>query len=229
MSRSTSKAQADKSKAPPRVSPPPSHEPEEEDIIPGCLTQSQWMDMLVQEEAEDVVGEIMADLMTKVMEGCYSVHIERQLSSFTAYWAKDYFIKTVEQKIMCRDRGEDSMELSATEDSEPIPITPDVWAEGCFPVIHGAPPSEPESPQRLAGNQFRVYSASCPLTAGIGSRTGRTCKLHTGRHPGPQNCEANAFQLIHRAANKQTNRSTRKRIFARTLNQTSQKKTSKMI
>ncbi|XP_061673553.1 uncharacterized protein C2orf81 homolog isoform X1 [Syngnathoides biaculeatus] len=147
MSRSTSKAQADKSKAPPRVSPPPSHEPEEEDIIPGCLTQSQWMDMLVQEEAEDVVGEIMADLMTKVMEGCYSVHIERQLSSFTAYWAKDYFIKTVEQKIMCRDRGEDSMELSATEDSEPIPITPDVWAEGCFPVIHGAPPSEPESPQ----------------------------------------------------------------------------------
>ncbi|XP_061528234.1 uncharacterized protein C2orf81 homolog [Phycodurus eques] len=147
MSRSTSKAQADKGKAPPRVSPPPSHEPEEEDIIPGCLTQSQWMDMLVQEEAEDVVGEIMADLMSNVMEGCYSVHIQRQLPSFTAYWAKGYFIQTVEQKIMCRDRGEDAMELSVTEDSEPIPITPDVWAEGCFPVIHGAPPSEPESLQ----------------------------------------------------------------------------------
>lgn len=79
MSRSTSKAQADKGKAPARVSPPPSQEPEEEDIIPGCLTQSQWMDMLVQEEAEDVVGEIMADLMTNVMEGCYNVHIERQV------------------------------------------------------------------------------------------------------------------------------------------------------
>ncbi|XP_051923422.1 uncharacterized protein C2orf81 homolog [Hippocampus zosterae] len=147
MSRSTSKAQADKGKAPARVSPPPAQEPEEEDIIPGCLTQSQWMDMLVQEEAEDVVGEIMADLMTNVMEGCYRVHIERQLSCFTAFWAKDYFIQTVEQKLMCQDRWEDAMELSATEDSEPNPINPDVWAEGCFPVIHGAPPSEPASLQ----------------------------------------------------------------------------------
>ncbi|XP_077418690.1 uncharacterized protein C2orf81 homolog [Vanacampus margaritifer] len=147
MSRSTSKAQADKGKTPARVSPPPSHEPEEEDIIPGCLTQSQWMEMLVQEEAEDVIGEIMADLMISVMEGCYNVHIERQLPSFTAYWAKDHFIQTVEQKLMCRDRWEDAMELAATEDSEPVPINPDVWAEGCFPVIHGAPPSEPASPQ----------------------------------------------------------------------------------
>ncbi|XP_077378872.1 uncharacterized protein C2orf81 homolog [Festucalex cinctus] len=147
MSRSTSKAQADKGKAPARVSPLPSHEPEEEDIIPGCLTQSQWMEMLVQEEAEDVIGEIMADLMTSVMEGCYKVHIERQLPSFTAYWAMDYFVQTVEQKLMCRDRWEDAMELAATEDSEPVPINPDVWAEGCFPVIHGAPPSEPVSPQ----------------------------------------------------------------------------------
>ncbi|XP_057688523.1 uncharacterized protein C2orf81 homolog [Corythoichthys intestinalis] len=137
MSRATSKAQADKGKAPARVSPLPNHEHEEEDIIPGCLTQSQWIDMLVQEEAEDVVGEIMADVMTNVMEACYNVHIERQLPSFTAYWAKCFFTQTVERKIICRDRGEDPMALSATEDSEPIPITPDVWAEGCFPVIHG--------------------------------------------------------------------------------------------
>nr|XP_049618456.1 uncharacterized protein C2orf81 homolog [Syngnathus scovelli] len=150
MSRSTSKAQADKGKTPARISPPPSQDPEEEDIIPGCLTQSQWMEMLAQEEADDVIGEIMADLMTNVMEGCYNVHIKRQLSSFTAYWAMDYFIQTVEQKLMCRDKWEDAMELSGTEDSEPIPITPDVWAEGCFPVIHGTPPSEPASPPQEA-------------------------------------------------------------------------------
>ncbi|XP_061135359.1 uncharacterized protein C2orf81 homolog [Syngnathus typhle] len=150
MSRSTSKAQADKGKTPARISPPPSQEPEEEDIIPGCLTQSQWMEMLAQEEADDVIGEIMTDLMTNVMEGCYNVHIKRQLSSFTAYWAMDYFIQTVEQKFMCRDKWEDAMELSGTEDSEPIPITPDVWAEGCFPVIHGTPPPEPVSPPQEA-------------------------------------------------------------------------------
>ncbi|XP_054630498.1 uncharacterized protein C2orf81 homolog [Dunckerocampus dactyliophorus] len=142
MSRSAAKAQADKSKAPPRVSPPPPLEPEEEDIIPGCLTQSQWMDMLIQEEAEDVVGEIMAELMTRVMEGCYAVHIEKQLVSFTAYWAKVYFIQALEHHLMCRDKGEDAMESVGTEDSEPRPITPDVWSEGCFQVIHGAPQSK---------------------------------------------------------------------------------------
>nr|XP_057926599.1 uncharacterized protein C2orf81 homolog [Doryrhamphus excisus]XP_057926600.1 uncharacterized protein C2orf81 homolog [Doryrhamphus excisus]XP_057926601.1 uncharacterized protein C2orf81 homolog [Doryrhamphus excisus]XP_057926602.1 uncharacterized protein C2orf81 homolog [Doryrhamphus excisus] len=142
MSRSAAKAQADKSKAPPRVTPPPPLEPEEEDIIPGCLTQSQWMDMLIQEEAEDVVGEIMAELMTAVMEGCYNVHIERQLTSFTAYWAKSYFIQILEHHLMCRDKGEDAVESVGTEDSEPRPITPDVWSEGCFPVIHGAAQSQ---------------------------------------------------------------------------------------
>ncbi|XP_077456549.1 uncharacterized protein C2orf81 homolog [Stigmatopora argus] len=142
MSRATSKAQADKGKAPARVSPLLTHDHEEEDIIPGCLTHGQWTDMLVQEEAEDVVGEIMADIMTSVMEACYNVHIERQLSSFTAYWAKCYFTQAVEKKIICRDKGEDAMVLSATEDPEPLPITPDVWAEGCFPVIHGTLPCD---------------------------------------------------------------------------------------
>ncbi|XP_077571744.1 uncharacterized protein C2orf81 homolog [Stigmatopora nigra] len=142
MSRATSKAQSDKGKAPARVSPLLPHDLEEEDIIPGCLTHGQWTDMLVQEEAEDVVGEIMADLMISVMEACYNVHIERQLSYFTAYWAKCYFTQAVEKKIICRDKGEDAMVLSATEDPEPLPITPDVWAEGCFPVIHGILPCD---------------------------------------------------------------------------------------
>ncbi|XP_061762247.1 uncharacterized protein C2orf81 homolog [Nerophis ophidion] len=147
MSRSAAKAQADKSKAPARVSPPQPHEPEEEDIIPGCLTRSQWMDMLSREEAEDLVGEIMAELMTRVMEGCYNVHIKRQVASFTAFWAKVYFIQTLEHHLMCRDKWEDAMELTRTEDSEPRPITPDVWSEGCFPVIHGTPQAEPTPPK----------------------------------------------------------------------------------
>lgn len=50
------------------------------DIVPGRLTEAEWMALMAVEEGEDVVGDILADLLSRVMDSAFKVYLTQQVS-----------------------------------------------------------------------------------------------------------------------------------------------------
>lgn len=49
------------------------------DIVPGRLSEAEWIALLVLEEGEDVVGDIVADLLDRVMKAAFQVYLSQQV------------------------------------------------------------------------------------------------------------------------------------------------------
>ncbi|ROL46252.1 hypothetical protein DPX16_6286 [Anabarilius grahami] len=140
MRRSAAKSRADKSRTDSvPVSAAPPQPVETVDIVPGLLTESTWTSMLTKEEGEEVVVDIIAELMERVMDRCYQVYLKSQLIPFSVWWAQNNLVETIECLLLVRDEGDDpEHEPLWQEDPEPRPCAIDSWAEGCVPVLHAA-------------------------------------------------------------------------------------------
>nr|XP_032643875.1 uncharacterized protein C2orf81 homolog isoform X3 [Chelonoidis abingdonii] len=68
-----SKSRAEKSR-PPTVPIP------QVDIVPGRLSESEWISLVTMEEGEDGVGDILEGMINQVMDECYKVYLARQVS-----------------------------------------------------------------------------------------------------------------------------------------------------
>lgn len=84
MSRSAARSHGEKHKEPKggptaQASSPSGQKLEAEDKVPGRLTQTQQADLLMSEDADEIVGELMDELLDRVLEGCYKVYIDRQV------------------------------------------------------------------------------------------------------------------------------------------------------
>ncbi|XP_072521001.1 uncharacterized protein C2orf81 homolog [Salminus brasiliensis] len=134
MSRTTSKSRGEKGRATSAQPPPPTQTPEVPDIVPGRLTETEWVSMVSQQDGEDIVADTLEELMNCVMEKCYEVDVNRQLVPFTVAWAKDAMVQVIKWQYLMRDEGDGENAVSL-EDTEPPPSITDSWAEGCVSVI----------------------------------------------------------------------------------------------
>uniref|UniRef100_A0A8B9QLT6 Uncharacterized protein n=1 Tax=Apteryx owenii TaxID=8824 RepID=A0A8B9QLT6_APTOW len=148
--RTASRSRAEKSRPLTAVAP-------QVEIVPGRLTESEWLSLVAAEEGEEEAGDIFAEFLDHVMDECYKVYLAQQRVPFTVSQAKDAFLQITEWRFLTRDEGELNVEEDATwqEDDEPEPHVTDSWAEGSVPVVqeHLSPSldeTEPhEGPQRL--------------------------------------------------------------------------------
>ncbi|XP_040849307.1 uncharacterized protein C2orf81 homolog [Ochotona curzoniae] len=108
------------------------------DIVPGRLNEAEWIALMVVEEGEDVVGDILADLLARVMDSAFKVYLTQQCIPFTISQAREAMLQIAEWRFLARDEGESAVAEDPTwgEDEEPLPCTTDSWAQGSVPVLH---------------------------------------------------------------------------------------------
>ncbi|CAM9386275.1 unnamed protein product [Lampetra fluviatilis] len=143
MSRSgTTRSRTEKGRStavPPPVAPAPVVV--SNDIIPGRLTEAEWLAMLDLEDGEMYVRDLLEELLECTMEECHKIYIQRQLIPFTVSQAKEALLNVIECRFLARDEGQLSVECDSSwqEDLEPQPCSIDTWAQGSVPITDSAP------------------------------------------------------------------------------------------
>ncbi|XP_068005832.1 uncharacterized protein C2orf81 homolog [Melanerpes formicivorus] len=126
----TSKSRVDKSRQPVVAT---SHA----DVVSGLLPQDEWLSLLEAEQGDSAVGDILAELLDRVMDGCLKADVAQQLVPFVVAQARDAILHIAQWRFLARDEGDsDLKDADGTwqEDEEPEPLTTDSWAQGCVPI-----------------------------------------------------------------------------------------------
>ncbi|XP_020861145.1 LOW QUALITY PROTEIN: uncharacterized protein C2orf81 homolog [Phascolarctos cinereus] len=127
-----------------KVRPPTVPVPQIE-IVPGRLNESEWISLMGIEEGEDVVGDVLAELLARVMDAAFKVYLTHQCIPFTISQAREAMLQITEWRFLARDEGETDVAEDPTwgEDEEPRASTTDTWAQGSVPVLHAPSPAVP--------------------------------------------------------------------------------------
>uniref|UniRef100_A0A8C5QQ39 Uncharacterized protein n=1 Tax=Leptobrachium leishanense TaxID=445787 RepID=A0A8C5QQ39_9ANUR len=131
----TSKSRADKSRGV-AVAPVP---PVTLEMVPGRLTEEQWLCLVNSEEPESSVCEVLDALQSRVMEECFHLHLAQQAIPYTISQARDAIIQITQWTFLPWDPGEENLETDQSwrEQDQPQPCPHDSWAQGCVPRSRG--------------------------------------------------------------------------------------------
>lgn len=77
----TSRTRGDKSRPPPTAAAAAGAA-----VAPGCLTEAEWLWLLAAERSDSDVGDILEELMGRVMDGCSRAHVAQQVRAQTPLW-----------------------------------------------------------------------------------------------------------------------------------------------
>lgn len=121
------------------------------DIVPGRLNEAEWIALMVVEEGEDVVGDILADLLARVMDSAFKVYLTQQVSlglvppdlspslacccsmsardlpplqciPFTISQAREAMLQIAEWRFLARDEGESAVAEDPTWGEDEEPL-----------------------------------------------------------------------------------------------------------
>ncbi|XP_054059110.1 uncharacterized protein C2orf81 homolog [Rissa tridactyla] len=126
----TSKSRGERSR-------PPTVTAARADIVPGRLPEEEWLSLLRAEQSDEDVGDILAELLGRVMDECSKAYAAQQCVPFTVGQVRDALLQIAQWRFLARDEGESDTEGDGSwqEDEEPEPCTADSWAQGSVPVL----------------------------------------------------------------------------------------------
>ncbi|XP_064007878.1 uncharacterized protein C2orf81 homolog [Pogoniulus pusillus] len=107
--------------------------------VSGLMSEEEWLSLLEAEQEDRDVGDILAELLDRVMDGCLKADVVQQLVPFVVAQARDAILHIAQWRFLARDEGDlDLKDEDGTwqEDEEPEPLTTDSWAQGCVPTQH---------------------------------------------------------------------------------------------
>ncbi|XP_007496974.1 uncharacterized protein C2orf81 homolog isoform X2 [Monodelphis domestica] len=147
-----------------KVRPPTVPVPQVE-IVPGRLNEAEWIALVSIEEGEDVVGDILAELLARVMDAAFKIYLTQQCIPFTISQAREAMLQITEWRFLARDEGETDVAEDPTwgEDEEPRASTTDTWAQGSVPVLHAPSPPIPPGLEPISQPEGTECSEQLPL------------------------------------------------------------------
>uniref|UniRef100_A0A8B9UB36 Uncharacterized protein n=1 Tax=Anas zonorhyncha TaxID=75864 RepID=A0A8B9UB36_9AVES len=135
------------------------------DIVPGRLSEAQWLALLAAEEGDGDVGDVLAELLGRVLEECFQLYLARQRVPFTVSQARDAVLQVAEWRFQARDEGDTELEGGAwQEDEEPQPCAIDAWAQGSVPVLQEHPSPCPGD-REVSSTDTVLAEAECASSA----------------------------------------------------------------
>ncbi|XP_071609167.1 uncharacterized protein C2orf81 homolog isoform X1 [Heliangelus exortis] len=98
--------------------------------------EAEWARLLGTERGDGDVGDIVAELLDRVMEGCARASAQQQVVPATLGWARETLLLMAQMRFPARDEGDTEPGGVWQEDKEPDPPAADSWAQGFVPLMH---------------------------------------------------------------------------------------------